>query len=48
MIFDRNGRQIEFSLDREIIFLDDVFTMLRRCKRRCRRITTIMFVGNLV
>lgn len=29
MIFDRNGRQIEFSLDREIIFLDDVFTMLR-------------------
>lgn len=29
MIFDRNGRQIEFSLHREIIFLDDVFTMLR-------------------
>lgn len=29
MIFDRNGRQIEFSLDREIIFLDDIFTMLR-------------------
>lgn len=29
MIFDRNGRRIEFSLHREIIFLDDVFTMLR-------------------